>query len=293
MRLKIKSIINTISKWALYLLCTGLGLFSFIHPFFTPGLRQYLGYTQIRSQETPWMVTLALSLCVFVIIFEIQTQAVNTRIIALMGMLVAINASLRFIEVAIPGPGGFSPVFFLIILVGYVFGGHFGFLMGVLTLCVSALITGGVGPWLPGQMFTAGWVGMSTPLIKPFIGWVSKIFKKSNSKIEILSLSIFGALWGLLFGAVMNLWAWPFISGPSDQYWAAGISIRDTLTRFAAYYLMTSLAWDLCRSIGNVVLISIFGAPVLRTLRRFKDRFSFSQQKGKSLSDNDRSRIAG
>jgi energy-coupling factor transport system substrate-specific component len=289
----IKSLVKFISNWVLYILCSALGVFALLQPFFSPGIAQHLGYSQIRSHETPWMVTLALSLCVFIIIYEIQTQTVNTRIIALMGMLVAINASLRFIEVAIPGPGGFSPVFFLIIMVGYVFGGHFGFLMGALTLFVSALITGGVGPWLPGQMFTAGWVGMSAPSMKPFTIWISKIFKKSSSKFEVLSLSILGAVWGLLFGAVMNLWSWPFISGPSDQYWSPGISAGDILTRYAAYYLITSLAWDLCCSIGNVLLISLFGTPVLRTLRRFKDRFSFSQQKEEVLSDVGHTNIAG
>ncbi len=275
-RPNIKSLKNILSSWALYILCSGLGVFAFIQPFFSAEVKQHLGYTQIRAHETPWMVTLALSLCVCVIIFEIQNQAVNTRIIALMGMLVAINSSLRFMEVAIPGPGGFSPVFFLILMVGYTFGSRFGFLMGALTLFVSALITGGVGPWLPGQMFTAGWVGMSAPLIKPLSNWVSKIFKKPGNKIEIIFLAILGAIWGLLYGAVMNLWAWPFISGPIDQYWSPGISAHDTITRYLAYYMITSLAWDLCRSIGNVLLISIFGAPVLRILRRFNDRFSFS-----------------
>ncbi len=33
--------------------------------------------------------------------------------------------------------------------------------MGVYTIVVSALITGGVGPWLPYQMLVTGWVGMS------------------------------------------------------------------------------------------------------------------------------------
>jgi energy-coupling factor transport system substrate-specific component len=32
-----------------------------------------------------------------------------------LGVLVALNAVLRFIEVAIPGPGGFTPIFFLIL----------------------------------------------------------------------------------------------------------------------------------------------------------------------------------
>lgn len=262
----------------LYILCTGLGIFAFLQPFFLPDIKQSYAYTQIRSNDAPWMVTLALSLCVFIIFYEIQTQAVNTRIIALMGMLVAINSSLRFLEVAIPGPGGFSPVFFLIVMVGYVYGSYFGFLMGALTLFVSALITGGVGPWLPGQMFTAGWVGMSSPLIKPIVHYLAKILKKNEMKIEIFFLAIFGAIWGLLYGAIMNLWAWPFISGPSNQYWTPGISFGNTLLRYSAYYLITSLAWDLCRSAGNVLLISLLGAPVIKTLRRFQDRFSFSYQ---------------
>jgi energy-coupling factor transport system substrate-specific component len=84
----------------------------------------------------------------------------------------------------------------------------------------------------------------------------------------------------------MNLWAWPFIVGPSDQYWAPGINARDTLARYATYYLNTSLAWDLGRSLGNVIFISLFGAPVLRTLRRFKDRFTFTYQTQTSFEKN-------
>ena len=64
-------------------------------------------------------------------------------------MLVAVNATLRFLEVALPGPGGFSPIFPLIVLAGYVFGGRFGFLMGALTLLVSAIVTGASGPGCP------------------------------------------------------------------------------------------------------------------------------------------------
>ena len=48
-----------------------------------------------------------------------------------------------------------------LILGGYVFGARFGFLFGAFALLVSALITGGVGPWLPYQMFAAGWMGLS------------------------------------------------------------------------------------------------------------------------------------
>ncbi len=221
--------------------------------------------------ESPLLYLILLTVCLCVLLYEVQGEAVKSRQVALLGVLVAINSVLRFIEIAIPGPGGFTPIFFLIILTGVVFGGRFGFLMGALTLFVSSLITGGVGPWLPGQMFTAGWMGMSSALCRPLI----KDWHLTGHKGEIWLLMGFGAIWGLAYGAIMNLWAWPFIAGPADQYWNPGAGFFDTLHRYGVYYLVTSLAWDLASSAGNVFLIGIFGAPTLKALRRFEQRLVF------------------
>jgi energy-coupling factor transport system substrate-specific component len=60
-----------------------------------------------------------------------------SRATALLGVLVALDAALRLI----PSLLGASPIFVLIILVGYVFGPAFGFTMGALTLLLSAVIT--------------------------------------------------------------------------------------------------------------------------------------------------------
>ena len=59
----------------------------------------------------------------------------------------------------VPGVAGFEPVFFLLIPSGRVFGRGFGFVLGAVTIAASALITGGIGPWLPFQMFGAAWMG--------------------------------------------------------------------------------------------------------------------------------------
>ena len=224
-----------------------------------------------HGNETPLLYILLLTLCLVVLLYEVQGGAVKSRQVALLGVLVAINSVLRFIEIAIPGPGGFTPIFFLIIMTGVVFGGRFGFLMGALTLFVSALITGGVGPWLPGQMFTAGWMGMSAALCRPLL----ERLHLSGKKAEIWLLMGVGAVWGLAYGAIMNLWAWPFVAGPADQYWAPGVGLLETLHRYGVYYLVTSLAWDLAGSAGNVLLIGIFGAPTLKALRRFEQRLVF------------------
>jgi energy-coupling factor transport system substrate-specific component len=187
-------------------------------------------------------------------------------------MLVSMNAILRFAEVAMPGPGGFSPIFFLIVLTGYTYGGGFGFLMGAMTLLVSALITAGVGPWLPYQMFTAGWVGMSAALCRPLVSWLGWHAEWP----EVVILAGFNGIWGLLYGAIMNVWFWPFAIGPAEQHWQPGMAWTDAIGHYALFYAATSLAWDAMRLLGNVILTLSFGLPTLRALRRFQRRFDFS-----------------
>ena len=92
---------------------------------------------------------------------------------------------------------------------------------------------------------------------------------------ELFVLAGFGLLWGFLYGAIMNLWQWPYIAGPQSQSFTAGLGIRVTLQHYAAFYLVTSVVWDAAAALGNVVLILAFGIPALRALRRFKQRFEF------------------
>src|SRR6266545_3501082 len=155
---------------AIVALSSAIGVAAFLTPFVTR-VRQ-TGMDQAGADGSPLLLTILVGLCVLAVLFEAQERAQQAASVALLGILVAINAALRFVEVAIPGPGGFSPIFLLIILTGYVFGGQFGLLMGALTLLVSAVITGGVGPWLPYQMFAAGWVGLTAPICRPIVGLI-------------------------------------------------------------------------------------------------------------------------
>jgi len=259
---------------AIYALTTLIGVVAFLYPFWMPAVQHTAMMGQAHANDAPLMLTLLVGVCFVVLLLEVQSQAVSAKLVALLGILVSINAILRFVEVAVPAPGGFSPIFFLIILTGYVYGGRLGFLMGTLTFLVSALITGGVGPWLPYQMFTAGWVGMSAPLCRPTV-WM---LGGQNKWIEPLILAAFGGFWGLVYGMVMNIWFWPFVTGPVEQYWHPGLGMVAILERYALFYVTTSLFWDSMRSVGNVVMILAFGLPTLQALRRFKKRFTFSYQ---------------
>jgi len=133
--------------------------------------------------------------------------------------------------------------------------------MGAMTMFVSGLITGGVGPWLPGQMITAGWLGQSSSLLKPVIQGL-KWQQKSG---EILILSVFSAIWGILYGIIMNLWFWPFFSAAPGQTWLQSAGLMENIGRYGAYYIATSLVWDITRSIGNILIIGFLSFIIVET----------------------------
>jgi energy-coupling factor transport system substrate-specific component len=257
-----------------YVLANAIGVLALGLPFITPAS------PNAQTQSTPLFLAVMITLCFVALLLEAQGGAATAKFMALLGVLVAINSVLRFVEVAIPGPGGFSPIFFLIILTGYVYGARFGFLMGALTILISALTTGGIGPWLPAQMLTASWVGLSAGAVRSF---TTKL--NLSERWETTTLTILGGLWGMLYGIIINLWFWPFAVGPSTQSMEAGASFASLIQRFAAYYLATSLIWDISRTLGNAVMMIAFGRPTLRALRRFRHRFAFTYKATAEIED--------
>jgi energy-coupling factor transport system substrate-specific component len=193
---------------------------------------------------------------------EVGTRRIDARGLALLATLAAIDAALRLALVV--GIGGFSPVFFLILCAGYVFGASFGFLTGAVAILVSALVTGGVGPWLPYQVFAAGWMGAAA-------GLVGGRLERPPSKRELLVLAGVGFAGGYIFGALMDLsiWSLPGI------IWAPGWSTAEVAKRFVVLYIATSAWYDTFRAVGNVVMVLAFGPPVLAALARLRARFSF------------------
>ncbi len=252
------------------LFASWLGVWAFLYPFFMPPQDSANLMGQAHAEDAPFIFILLLGLCFVVIIANLETRRMDARVVAVLGVLTGINATLRLI----PGPLGFSAVFFLPILCGYIFGADFGFLLGALSLLVSAIIGGGVGPWLPFQMFAAGWSGMVG-------GWLPHF--KNHRHLELGLLALWGFCSGFLYGAIMNLWFWPYLIDPTAtnqpdgaMLWQAHLGLNDTVMRYGLFYLATSAWWDAGRAMGNLFLIWLFGAPILRLLRRFQQRVSFN-----------------
>lgn len=215
-----------------------------------------------RSGDAPLVFALLLPLLLAVVLSEIAEGGLDVKAVAMLGVLSAVGAALRPLGA---GTAGLETVFFLLVLGGRVFGPGFGFVLGSTTLFASALVTGGVGPWLPYQMLGAAWVGLGAGLLP-----------RVRPRWEVPLLCAYGALAGLLYGLALDFSFWPFATGlDSHLSFVAGAPAWENLRRFAVFSAATSLWWDLGRAVTNVVLIAVTGRAVLATLRRAARRAAF------------------
>ena len=237
-----------------------LAVCAFAWPLFATALPQ-------QAQAAVPVVVFALVPALLVVISLLLDGAVSSsKTLALLGLLAAVGAAVR---IASTGVGGFEAVFIILILGGRAYGARFGFLLGMLTIALSSILWGGFGPWTAFQMFAAGWVGAGAGLIP---GRITGAADKAARRREIIWLIAYGVLASYLFGALMNLWFWPFGVGPetSISYLASG-SLPDNLARFGIYTLVTStLTWDTVRALTTGVGLALIGVPALKALRRAK-----------------------
>jgi energy-coupling factor transport system substrate-specific component len=247
---------------AVLALASLLGLVAFTWPLLVRTSAEGGSMDLAHAADAPWVFVLLLPLLLAVVLAELADGRLDAKAVALLGVLAAVGAALRLPST---GVAGFELVFFLLIPAGRIFGRGFGFVLGALTLFASALITGGVGPWLPFQMLAAAWVGFGAGCLPP-----------ARGRRELGLLVAYGAVAGLAYGLIMNLWFWPFgAEAGSAIAFVPGAGLADNLGRFWAFHLATSLGWDLPRAITNVVLMLAFGPAVLAALRRVARRAAF------------------
>ncbi|QEV59649.1 ECF transporter S component [Streptomyces spectabilis] len=218
-----------------------------------------------HAQDAPWLFAALLPLLVGIVVATISDVGLDAKAIAMLGVLAAAGAALRPLGA---GTAGIEPMFFLMVLSGRVLGPGFGFVLGAVSMFASALLTGGVGPWMPFQMLSMGWVCMGAGLLPGA--------DSLRGRRELWLLGAYGAMASVLYGTVMNLHGWPYLSGlATGVSFVPGDAVGDNLTRFLAYCLATSLGWDLPRAVLTVVLSLALGPAVLKALRRATRRAAF------------------
>ena len=236
------------------------GLVMFCWPLFVRVPADSIGHTT----DAPLLFVLVLPFVVAIVLASMTEGGMDSKALAMLGVLSAVNAALRPLGA---GVAGIEPVFFLLVLAGRVFGPGFGSALGCTSVFASALLTAGVGPWLPFQMVASAWIGLGAGLLP----------RRVSGRREIWMLVAYGVVAAYAFGFLMNLWFWPYSVGlGTDVSFVAGDPLVDNLRRFVIYTITTStLGWDTGRAITNAVAIATLGPAVLATLRRASRRASF------------------
>jgi energy-coupling factor transport system substrate-specific component len=236
---------------------SAVGLLAFTWPLFVQP-----GAALAERSDAPWLFVVLVPLLLAVVLAEIADGGMDVKSVAVLGVLAAVGAALRPLG---GGVAGFEPVFFLLVLAGRALGRGFGFVLGSVTLFASALLTAGVGPWLPFQMLAAGWVG-----------FLAGCLPRATGKAEVALVTAYGAVAGLAYGLLMNLWLWPFTTGlDSGISYVAGDPLLANLARFVAFTLVTSLGFDVPRALLTAALVAVAARPVLAALRRVARRAEF------------------
>lgn len=236
------------------------GLAMFCWPLFVAPSPEVTAHTT----DAPLLFLLTLPVLLAVVLAEMSSGGIDTKALAMLGVLSALNAGLRPLGA---GTAGIETVFFLLVLAGRVFGPGFGFVLGSTSLFASALLTAGVGPWLPFQMLASGWIGLGAGLLP----------RRVTGRAETAMLAAYGVVVAYAFGFLMNMWFWPYSLGPgTDLSFVAGAPVLENLHRFAVFTLVTSTAgWDTGRALTNLVAIVTVGPAVLSVLRRAARRAAF------------------
>lgn len=232
-----------------------IALAGFVWPFF------YVG-------NLHWIFVLAIAASAFLLISEVGIGSIDAKSIALLGVMSAFITLLRPLGA---GAAGLEPIWFALIIAARVFGPSWGFLLGFTSMTTSALLTGGVGPWLAYQVFAAGWIGLlAGSLPQKFRG---KLIRGAAEKVLLI---LIGILASFAFGLLMDLQFWPWVLGSTTQLsYIPGGAVSENLSRFITFHFASSMAWDIPRAILTSVLIALTATPFLSALRRtyFKAAF--------------------
>lgn len=239
-----------------------VGLAAFLWPMIASPGSQIVAH----AADAPMVFAVLVPLLLAVTASLISENSLDAKAIALMGMLAAVAAALRAVGAGI---AGLEPIWIVIVLGGYALGAGFGFLLGGVALMASALITGGIGPWLPFQVLGAAWVGLGAGMLSG---------RLPRGRWELAILAGYGAIAAVLYGWLLNLWFWPTLGTlPEPMAFVAGAGPATNAVHWLRFNLATSLGYDLPRAVLTATMVLLLGRRVLAALRRASRRAAFAQ----------------
>ena len=172
-----------------------------------------------------------------------ERQRGGARELGLIAVLAAAATAGRIAFAAIPSA---QPVTALAIVTGVALGPRAGAAVGAGAALLSNAFLG-QGPWTPWQMLLWGLAGASG-------GWLAPALRRSR-----IALMALGALWGVVFGAGMDVWQ------------LASFGPAFTVPAFIAVHAR-AVPFDLVHALTNVILLGVAGLPLIALLERSAQR---------------------
>ncbi len=147
----------------------------------------------------------------------------------------------------------FKPIAAITIISAIYLGREAGFIIGSMSAVISNFYFG-QGPWTPFQMLGWGMIGL-------LAGCLGKYLAKSK-----ILLILFGALSGIMYSAITDIWSVLWVSGGLDfnHYFAAAI---------------TALPTTIIYIVSNVVFMLLFTRPMGDILGRIKLKYGLFGEK--------------
>lgn len=190
-------------------------------------------------------VSLALSVVACIPFFVSFEKGKNdARRIVIIAVMTALSVAGRFVFAPIPF---FKPVTAIVIITAIYLGAEAGFITGAFSAVVSNFYFG-QGPWTPFQMFAWG-----------LIGFLAGLLAKRLVESKVL-LIIFGALSGVVFSFIMDVWT---------TLWADGTF---NIARFIAS-ITTAAPFTVVYIVSNVIFLLLLTKPIGRKLQRLKTKY--------------------
>lgn len=202
------------------------------------------GSALFGGKHYAWISLCAAVLSCVPLFWTFEKRETTSKELTVLAVMIAISAAGRFLFAWLPG---FKPLTAITVIAAIWLGKEVGAVVGSLSAMISNFYFG-QGPWTPFQMFAWGAIGF-------LAGVLAGPLKKSR-----LALCAFGALAGVLFSALMDIWT---------VLWADGTF---NFTRYAAA-LLSALPVTVEYAVSNVLFLLILAKPMGEKLERVKKKY--------------------
>ncbi len=197
------------------------------------------------AKQYAWISFCVALLSCLPVFLQFEHKKVSTKRLILIASMTALSVLGRILFTPIPG---FKPVTAMVVITALYFGSEAGFLTGSLSAVISNFWFG-QGPWTPFQMFSWGILGM-------IAGLLAGPLKRSR-----ILLAIYGALSGVLYSVLMDVWT---------VLWADGFF---NLSRYFAA-LASALPFTAIYAVSNVIFLLLLCKPIGKILERVQTKYA-------------------